>query len=302
MDDRLNKFRVVVERGGFTSASEELHISQPALTMAVRKLERELGVQLLVRHERQIELTPAGAIAYQTACAQQATRHNMQTALTELGEERLSLSLGMIDSVAATIGDNVEVLERLENVADVAMLVNNSRNLCAGVLGRELEGAFVVEPEQQTGLDTLARLSEDLVLVTAPGKLPMVQAQLEHAILESFISYDAGSHTSAYIQRAFESRGLAVSTTFYSTSPDVMLRLVRKGRGVATLPYSLVREDLRRGDLALVTSGGAVLAIERPIAFVVRENIAPPRAVHTFIQDLANILDQYSAEFRAHQP
>lgn len=63
----LRYFVAVVEAGGFSAASERLHIAQPALSVQVRALEEELGIQLLVRTSRRMELTPSGAVFFESA-------------------------------------------------------------------------------------------------------------------------------------------------------------------------------------------------------------------------------------------
>lgn len=57
----LRYFLAVAETGQFSRAADRLHIAQPALSQAVRQLEREVGAQLLVRHPRGVEVTDAGA-------------------------------------------------------------------------------------------------------------------------------------------------------------------------------------------------------------------------------------------------
>ncbi|BBY53216.1 LysR family transcriptional regulator [Mycolicibacillus koreensis] len=57
---RLTQFVAVVDAGGFTRAAALLHLSQQALSSAVRQLEKDIGAELLVRAGRQISLTPAG--------------------------------------------------------------------------------------------------------------------------------------------------------------------------------------------------------------------------------------------------
>ena len=60
---QLRYFAAVARRGNFTRAAEELHLAQSALSQQVRRLERELGVELLLRTTRRVELTDAGEIA-----------------------------------------------------------------------------------------------------------------------------------------------------------------------------------------------------------------------------------------------
>ncbi len=64
MEDRLQKFAALIDSGSFTKAAGELHISQPALSAAVAKLERELHTTLILRGMRPLKLTPSGDAAY----------------------------------------------------------------------------------------------------------------------------------------------------------------------------------------------------------------------------------------------
>src|ERR1700722_3943395 len=100
MEDRLTKFAKLVDIGSFTAAAGSLHLSQPALSTAIAKLEKELHTTLLVRGSRSLKLTEAGRIAYDAAKELTVHTENLQTRLSLLNNEELSLSIGMIDSVA----------------------------------------------------------------------------------------------------------------------------------------------------------------------------------------------------------
>ncbi len=301
MEERLDKFRVLVESGTFTSAASALRLSQPALSMSIQKLERELGFKLLVRHERGLRLTPAGEQAYRAACAQYVARINLATRLTEIAEERPVLSIGMIDSVAVAVGDTVEALERLEKHADVALVVNNSRVLAQDLMTRVLDGAFIVAGGAGEDLDTLASATEKLVLVCAHASKPAIEAELLRGVLPRFISYDEGSRTRAIVTQAFFERGLHVRDTSFSTSPDVMFRLVRSGRGAAVLPFSLVQESLEQGTLALLTDKKGVVSVDRPIEFVVRSGVGLPNSAKVFVDEVMDLLGQQAKSFKSRQ-
>ena len=65
--NRLRHFVAVVDHGGFTAAARAVYVSQPALSLAVKELETELGVSLFTRTGRQVQLTPAGAALLEPA-------------------------------------------------------------------------------------------------------------------------------------------------------------------------------------------------------------------------------------------
>ncbi len=70
---QLKSFITVVDEGGFTAASRQLGLSQPAVSRAVATLEKELGLALLIRGREGLALTDAGALAVKHA--REAVRH-----------------------------------------------------------------------------------------------------------------------------------------------------------------------------------------------------------------------------------
>jgi DNA-binding transcriptional LysR family regulator len=96
MDDRLRKFVTLVDAGGFTKAATGLHLSQPALSVAIAKLERELRAPLLVHGVRPLTLTPAGRLAYTAGKDLQVRTNNLRLQLAEQAGQQLEVSLGMI--------------------------------------------------------------------------------------------------------------------------------------------------------------------------------------------------------------
>jgi len=64
---QLQYFLAIVETGGFTKAADSLFVSQPSLSVSIKKLERELGATLFERGGRQVVLTPAGQFFSDTA-------------------------------------------------------------------------------------------------------------------------------------------------------------------------------------------------------------------------------------------
>jgi DNA-binding transcriptional LysR family regulator len=87
---------VVIEEGQITRAAQRLHLAQPALSQSIAKLESQLGVQLLERHPRGIEPTPAGAAFYAKARVALAAVEEAHNALTPWARSDVRLRLGFI--------------------------------------------------------------------------------------------------------------------------------------------------------------------------------------------------------------
>ena len=83
-DKQLIVFQAVAETNSFTKAAELVHLTQPAVTFQVRKLEEELGMQVFLRRHNTIEITEAGKIALKCAEAVQDAYAKMREAIAEL--------------------------------------------------------------------------------------------------------------------------------------------------------------------------------------------------------------------------
>jgi len=282
MDERLKKFVQLVDAGSYTKAAGELHVSQPALSVAIAKLERELRAPLLVHGVRPLALTPAGQLAYNTGKDMLLKTSNLRTLLAELEQREVAVSVGMIDSVAGMLFASPQSVDELERNTSVSLVVDNSRNLLQAVERGQLDVAFVVGRQNYSAaLEVVNRASEPLVVVCHVAQRARFNRAARSGRLPHFISYNQASNTYQLVVEALQERRVMLDTTFYSTSPEVILRLVLLQRGVAALPYLLVREHLDAGALTLVGQPRPY-TVHRPIHAVKRRDtvLAAP-LVHT---------------------
>lgn len=95
MDKLLSQFLAVAEAGSISGAAKTLFVTQPTLTFNMRKLEETIGVPLLVRSSRGVELTPYGETLYQNARLMRRLYDNTLQAIEhQRGRTELGLSIG----------------------------------------------------------------------------------------------------------------------------------------------------------------------------------------------------------------
>jgi len=299
MEDRLYKFARLVEAHSFTKAAAELHISQPALTTAIKKLERELHAELLVRGGHTFELTSAGRMAYRAAKELSIHVHNLTLQLREAAQEKVALNLGMIDSIADLLFVHGDHLTELEHDAELSLTVNNSSQLIRQIAHDELDVALIAEPERLPGTLTAELLAEEpLVLVTAAVNGAEVLRELRAKRLHHFLGYNRNSQTYQLVAQHFNQKGITLQTTFYSTSPEIMRRLVLAGRGSAVLPYLLVKDDLAAGRLSAVAPGSGVGNVVRRIVSLHRTGRTIPQSANGLLLRAKNELSQLQKEVK----
>ena len=171
MNEGLRKFVAVVEAGTFTKAAEVLHVSQPALSVAVRNLEKFVGAKLLESTGRHgVVLTQAGQVVYAAALEHRRVEQNLKLQLISLGEQKVPLQLGLIDSVAVLLANLPEQLQLLEMTTELGLYVANSESLRRGVLQSELDVAIIVADDRpMTDLRLLPRPRTRWCLCVRPG-------------------------------------------------------------------------------------------------------------------------------------
>jgi DNA-binding transcriptional LysR family regulator len=278
MEERLRKFAKIAEIKSFTKAAQALHTSQPALSVALAKLERELGATLINRDT--LQLTNAGQLAYQHAQQLEVQRGNLRQQMSALKNQKPQLALGIIDSLADTLLLSNGQLEKLEKKASVNLSVNNSRYLLEALENNQLDMVCIVQPANlPKKLMSYNLGSEPLLGVTTA----VHKSKLKDHI-PNFLAYDQNSHTNRLIKQYFDSQQITLDSVFHSTSPEIILHMTLNGRGSAVLPYALVESQIANGQLLPFTG-----VIERRIvAAWHRDKILPDAALE--LQQIASDL------------
>ncbi len=279
MEERLRKFAHLIDAGSYTQASRDLHISQPALSAAINKLERELHAQLVLRNRNALKLTKAGRLAYDSAKELGVVSNNLVTRIADLLQQQPSISIGMTDSVAAALFASSESVEELEKQTKLSIIVNNSRYLADAIQRDEIDIAFITDKPAHSGGIFISEhvANEPFVLVGHPSIVESADRAIKRGELPQFISYDPLSATRRIVEKALLERGVTARPTFYSTSPSVILQLVLLNKGVAAVPYLIAKYYLTNRSIVVIGRPKPII-IERPISIIRRRNklmIAP---------------------------
>lgn len=279
----MQKFARLAEVGNFTKAAKLLHISQPALSIAVDKLEHELGTSLLIRGNRKLELTEAGRAVYQSALEHQNISDHLRARLNYITHKRPAVTIGMTDSVAAVLCAS-SAFDELESNTDVTIVVNNSKYLRDAVEQRQLDLAYVVDDgAEHRNLFIKPAGLEELMLVCLPSLQGGAESDITEGRLYNLISYDKPSTTYRHIQQALQTRGIKPHVSLFSTSPDVMLTMVLRGKGVGVLPQFIVHDYVKQGILSYLRQNDAIMAIERPVCLVQPAGKSLPEYLRNFV-------------------
>jgi DNA-binding transcriptional LysR family regulator len=251
---QLRYLDAVARHLSFTQAALDLHIAQSALSQQVGRLERELGVELLRRTTRTVEVTEAGEIFLARARRVLAELEGARADLDALkGLARGTLRLGGVPPVgplhpAALIADFTRV--------HPGVAVTVREDVAFALLGQLREGDLdlvmaLVDPGAVDGRDGVRLLEEELVVI-APLDHPLARAKrirVERLRGEALVTHGVGSALREALLALVPSGRVVAEVNELATVRE----LTARGLGVTLMPRSIV------------ASGGDRLAV-RPLS------------------------------------
>src|SRR6266481_5395050 len=241
---QLEYFVAVAEEASFTRAAARVHVAQPGVSAQVRRLESELGQQLLDRSGRSVRLTEVGSAVLPFARAALDAVANARLAVDELaGLVRGQVMVGMVSGCALPI--LAELLagfhDRYPGVA-IALVEDNSDRLVERLRDGQLDLALIGWAGQTPpDIDTVVIVDEELVAAVHPGHPladagPLTISKLRDLPL---ITLPRGTGVRAALDAACAQAGFIPRIVFEASALPMVVRLAAEGLGLAVVPASI---------------------------------------------------------------
>ena len=286
MDVRdLQVFLSVAKHLNFTRAGEEVHLSQPSVSVRMRQLEHDLGSKLIEHLGKKVALTEAGVLLIPHATRVIAAMDDARHAIDELkGLERGSLRIGASTTPGMyLIPRTIAHFKQRYPKIDVHLGVKDTRQIEEGVIRNEFDFGFVGGHLVGDEVDVLPWLTDQIVLVAAP-KHPLTRkksVKTHDLRKESFILREPGSATRAAILSHLLKTDLEIGTVMEMENPESVKTAVQSGLGIAFISKFAVETELKAKSLVVVRVQG--LDIHRELKIVYRKDKHLGRATQTFI-------------------
>ena len=258
----LRQFRVfeaVARHLSFSRAAEELHLSQPAVSMQVRGIETILGIPLTEQLGKKIFLTEAGREVLHASQAITARLDDLQANLAQLR----SIDSGQL-SLAATSTVNVVATDMLARFrgrhpgVSVHLDVSNRAAVLDQLVGNRIDLAIMGQVPDGLGLEAIRFMDNPLVAI-APPDHPLVgkkNISVESLAAESFLVREAGSGTRGAMERFFAARGLEIHSSMEMSSNEAIKQAVQAGLGLGILSLQTLEMELALERLAVLDVEG----------------------------------------------
>jgi LysR family transcriptional regulator, transcription activator of glutamate synthase operon len=234
---QLRYFVTIAETLSYTRAAEVLHVSQPALSYQISRLERELGTLMFDRSSRRIALTPDGELFLPLAQAVLFKADDAVRVLKEhLGVEAGEVRMGCNPSVAAyRVPPLLGSFRRHFPRVRVHLVEGDDIELQQGVLEGTIDFAVVTAPGSPQSLEVFPLAVEDMMLIVPPGHRHAGRSAIALGALsdEQFVSAPSSYNASAQFVDACRRAGFEPRIAYQTGS---IKAFVRQGLGVSIVP------------------------------------------------------------------
>jgi DNA-binding transcriptional LysR family regulator len=289
MDTRqLAAFCAVVDHKSFSQAAEQLGVTQPAVSLQIRSLEKRLGQRLLDRSGRRVEPTEAGQRLYRSAQRLLALEEQLLEEVAGNGDGELKgrLEIGCSTGPGATVLPLLlcQFQEANPGVA-ISLSVNDTQHVIDLVADRELELGVVGAATKHRGVSFEPFFRDEVALAVPPNhRFAGKTIGLDELRAETVILMQEGAGVRQMIEDELRKAGLRLRDL------DVQLELglqesvkaaVAAGHGVTFISRSSMEPELAAGSLGAARVKG--LDPTREISLVRSTGRTPSRVAEAFV-------------------
>ncbi len=252
---QLKIFEVVARRLSYTRAAEELHLSQPAVSMQIKQLEENIGLPLFEQLGRRIYLTEAGQemYHYSRSIAQQVEEAE------EVLEQLKGLSAGRLEITVATTANAfaTRMLSRFSRKYEgstISLDVTNREHLLRQLAENEKDIAIMGRPPEDADLVIEPFAENPLVVVAAPDH-PLVEQQpipLYTLQEQTFVVRELGSGTRTAMQRFFAEHNLSITSSMEMNENEAIKQAVQAGMGLGIVSRHTIELELETKRLVIL--------------------------------------------------
>lgn len=288
----LSELRYIVavaQELSFRRAAEKAFISQPALSLAIQKLEEELGVQLFERGRNDISITPVGALIVEQAqrVLEEAGRI---PEIARRGSDQLigTLRIGIIYSVGPyLLPELVPALRKLAPRMALEVEENITVNLDALLRNGKLDAIIVALPYGDSGIQTQPLYDEPFEVVVGKDHHWAARRSIKAQELsaEKVLLLDSGHCFSNQVAEACPELNRKGAEIQQGTSLETIRNMVASGLGITVMPASANSARYRNRLLTVIAFGKP--APSRRIALAWRKSFARTQAIGVLAQAIS---------------
>ncbi|UUV27208.1 MULTISPECIES: LysR family transcriptional regulator [Lysinibacillus] len=289
---QLHYFIAVSEQMNFSKAAERLHISQPSLSNAIKKLEQEIGSPLLGRNTRNLQLTEAGELLFERA---KVIVKNMEVLKIEMDEVIVhgtrDITIGVMESIKhwlpKVIANYKKDYPHMKiHLVDILGSKRVKKSLKSYKTHLIITNQLMDDPELE-----VQTLYEERLVAVLPLQHPLAQKDtltISDICEEPFIISTEGFQTRRDILTSFEQAGKNINIQFEIERFETAVSLVREHLGVTILPENYLQGPTAKTIVKKEIEG---LNLSRNVYLVYLKNRHLPLAIRQLLKDIVQFFE-----------
>ena len=284
----LQVFLTVAAEKSFSRAAEKLLRTQPAVSLALQRLEAELGEKLIDRSAKDLLLTDAGRTVLDYARRFESLRQELENSLAELRDKSSGrLVIGANESTTLYLLRHIGSYRRLYPKVKVQVRRSLSSKIPTELLDGNLElGVISYDPDDDRLISKVI-YSDSLVFVVSPKHrfAERESVSITELDMETFIAHNVVSPYREVVLREFQRHKVPLNMDVEMPTVETIRKLVQSNEGVAFMPRMCVGPELEQGTLRAVKVNE--LNVERKIRLVYPARRALSHAAKAFLEVIA---------------
>jgi DNA-binding transcriptional LysR family regulator len=284
--ESLKVFCDVVRFRSFSQAAAANEVTQSAASQIVLQLEKRLGVQLVDRSTRPLQLTHQGQVYYE-GCKGMVDQYLEVEAAVRSLERELAANIQVAAIYSVGLGDMSLYVERFAKEqpnVEVHIEYLHPNRVYEKVLDGTADFGLVSFPRKSRELEEIAWREEEMVLVCAPHHRLATHRSVRLAQLEGekYIGFDKDLKIRREIDRFLRDHGVAVDVVLEFDNIENIKKAIEISAGVALLPLPTLQREIHAGTLAAVSLANGSLV--RPLRIIQRRNHKLSSSAARFIE------------------
>jgi len=281
----LKVFLTVATEKSFSRAAERLLRTQPAVSLAVQRLETDLGEKLIDRSSTPPMLTDAGRTVVEYARRFENLQSEMQNAIAELRDNTSGrLIIGANESTSLYLLQHIEQYRSLYPKVKIQVRRSLSSKIPSQLIDGDLElGVISYDPEDERLVSKVIYTAHLAFVVSPKHRLAKRKSvSITELGMETFIAHNVLSPYREVVLRAFQNHKVTLNMDVEMPTVETIRKLVQRNEGVAFLPKMCVEQEVEQGLLHEVDV--EELNVERKIRLVYPARRALSHAAKAFLE------------------
>lgn len=256
---QLKVFESVARHLSYSRAADELHLTQPAVSMQIKQLEGNISLPLFEQLGKRIYLTDAGRELYQYSRSISQQLADMEVALDELkGMERGKLNISVV-TTANYFAPHLlaKFCQRYKGVT-VSLNVSNRETVLKHLSDNLIDLAIMGQPPENLDIDSESFIENPLVVI-APPDHPLCKEQhipVKRLAKEIFLVRESGSGTRGAMERFFAAHEVKINKGMEADTTEAIKQAVQAGMGLGIMSQHTAELELETNRLKILDVQG----------------------------------------------